>query len=145
LVRHLCLVLLLALTPAAHAEDITVLSPGIVNGPLRALAAAWQARTGNLVTISGGNVGRIHTAVESGAATADLVLAPTSDLAGLSSKLVDGSEKPLGRIVFGIVVKAGGRHPDISTREKFVAFAKQAGALAYANPAVGSLSGSMVE
>lgn len=147
-VRPLCLMLLLVMTlimgGAARAADITVFSPGIANGPLRTLAANWQARTGNKVTITGGNVGRIRAAVESDT-PADLVLAPTPDLADLSPRLVGGSGKPVGRIIFGIVVKAGGAHPDISTREEFVAFAKKAGVLAYANPAVGSLSGGMVE
>lgn len=143
--RRLGLAALLALcATAAHAADITVLSPGIANGPLRTLAAQWQARTGSTVTITGGNVGRIRTAVN-GDAPADLVLAPPSDLAALSAKLADGSEKPVGRIVFGIVVKAGGAHPDISTPDRFIAFARRAGTLAYANPAVGSLSGAMVE
>jgi molybdate transport system substrate-binding protein len=44
-----------------------------------------------------------------------------------------------------VVVKAGGAHPDISTREKFVAFVKKAGVLAHADPKVGSLTGGMVE
>ena len=141
---RLAVILLLAWPPAAFAGDITVLSPGIAIAPLRILAASWQARTGDKVAITGGNVGRIRAAVENGGA-GDLVLAPTADLAGLAPRLADGGGKPIGRIVFGIVVKAGGNHPDISTREKFIAFARQAGVLAYANPAVGSLSGAMVE
>ena len=44
-----------------------------------------------------------------------------------------------------MVVKAGGPHPDISSHEKFVAFTKKAGVLAYADPKVGSLTGGMVE
>lgn len=128
----------------ARAADITVFSPGIVNGPLNKLAASWTAQTGNKVTITGGNVGRIRTAVNTDV-PADLVFAPSADIRELAPKLKPGSARPLGRINFGIVVKAGGHHPDISTREKFVAFTKQAGVLAYANPAVGSLSGAMVE
>jgi len=131
-------------TPGALAADITVFSPGIVNGPLRKLADSWTAQTGNKITITGGNVGRIRTSVNTDV-PADLVFAPSADLKDLAPKLKPGSQKPVGRIVFGIVVKAGGRHPDISTRDKFVAFAKEAGTLAYANPAVGSLSGAMVE
>lgn len=143
--RCLCAVLLLAMfATGANAANITIFSPGIANGPLRALAAQWQARTGNTVSITGGNVGRIHTAVTNDT-PADLVLAPPSDLKDLSARLAMGSEKPVGRILFGIVVKAGGAHPDISTPEKFVAFTHKAGTLAYANPAVGSLSGAMVE
>jgi molybdate transport system substrate-binding protein len=144
-VRHLALaVLLLALPVTAQAADITVFSPGIANGPLRKLAETWMADTGNKVTITGGNVGRIRTAVNSDT-PADLVLAPPADLKDLSGKLKPGSERKVGRIIFGVVVKAGGTHPDISTHEKFIAFTKNAGTLAYANPAVGSLSGAMVE
>jgi molybdate transport system substrate-binding protein len=144
-VRHLAFaVLLLVSSVAARAAEITVYSPGIANGPLRKLAERWMAQSGNTVTITGGNVGRIRTAVQSGA-PGDIVLAPPADLADLSARLVPGSDRKVGRILFGVVVKAGGAHPDISTRDKFVAFARQAGTLAYANPAVGSLSGAMVE
>ncbi|MDB5735838.1 MAG: transporter substrate-binding protein [Alphaproteobacteria bacterium] len=144
-VRHLALaVLLLAVPVAAQAADITVFSPGIANGPLKTLAGNWMADTGNKVTITGGNVGRIRTAVN-GDTPGDIVLAPAADLRDLSAKLKPGSERKVGRIIFGVVVKAGGAHPDISSPEKFVAFTKAAGTLAYANPAVGSLSGAMVE
>jgi ABC-type molybdate transport system substrate-binding protein len=128
----------------AQAAEITVYSPGIVNGPLRKLAEAWTAETGNKVTIAGNNVGRIRTAVSTDA-PGDVVVAPTSDFKDFAPKLASGSERPLGRIIFGIVVKTGGVHPDISTQGKFVAFVKKTGVLAYANPAVGSLTGGMVE
>ena len=129
----------------AQAADLTVYSPGIVNAPLRKLADAWTGETGNKVTFAGFNVGRIRTAVTSDAVPADVVIAPTGDFQDFGPKLASGSERPLGRIIFGIVVKAGGAHPDISTQEKFTAFVKKAGVLAYANPAVGSLTGGMVE
>jgi molybdate transport system substrate-binding protein len=136
--------LLLLLSSGARAADITVYSPGIVNGPLTKLAQAWTAETGNKVTFAGFNVGRIRTAVGNDT-PADVVVAPASDFTGFAAKLVPGSQQPLGRVLFGVVVKAGGPHPDISTHEKFVAFVKQAGVLAYANPKVGSLTGGMVE
>ncbi len=128
----------------AQAADITVYSPGIVNGPLKQLAAAWTAATGNKVTFAGNNVGRIRTAVEANE-PGDVVVAPIGDFAAFAPRLKHGSERPLGRILFGVVVKAGGPHPDISSPEKFIAFAKQAGVLAYADPKVGSLTGGMVE
>jgi molybdate transport system substrate-binding protein len=129
----------------AQAAEITVYSPGIVNGPLKQLAADWTARTGNTVTFAGFNVGRIRTAVTSGAVPADVVVAPSGDIRDFAAQIRPGSARPLGRVLFGVVVKAGGAHPDISTPEKFIAFAKKAGVLAYANPAVGSLTGAMVE
>ena len=138
-------ILFLTLSSAAQAGDITVYSPGIVNGPLTRLAQAWTAETGNKVTFAGFNVGRIRTAVDNDTTPADLVVAPTSDFAGFAPKLITGSQQPLGRVLFGMVVKAGGLHPDISSHEKFVAAVKQAGVLAYADPKVGSLTGGMVE
>ncbi|MBN9587916.1 MAG: hypothetical protein BGN85_06700 [Alphaproteobacteria bacterium 64-11] len=142
--RRIAVALVLAgLWAAPAAADITIFSPGISNGPLRTMAEQWTVQTGHKVTITGGNVGRIRTAVENGT-PADLVLAPTSDFKDFTGRL-SGAPVPVGRIQFGVVVKAGGRHPDISTEEKFIAFAKAAGTLAFANPAVGSLSGAMVE
>jgi molybdate transport system substrate-binding protein len=129
---------------SARAADITVYSPNIVNGPLQKLADAWMAETGNKVTLAGFNVGRVRTAVNKDD-PGDVVVAPTAGFAEFASKLAPGSQRMLGRIPFGIVVKAGGAHPDISSHEKFVAFVKKAGVLAYANPATGSLTGAMVE
>jgi molybdate transport system substrate-binding protein len=138
------IVLVLFAPNVAQAADITVYSPGIVNGPLRKLAEAWTVETGNKVTFAGNNVGRIRTAVSTDA-PGDVVVAPTSDFKDFAPKLAQGSERPLGRIIFGIVVKSGGVHPDISSHTKFVAFVKQTGVLAYADPRNGSLTGGMVE
>ena len=106
--------LLLLLSSGAQAADITVYSPGIVNGPLTKLAEAWTAQTGNKVTFAGFNVGRIRTAVGNDD-PGDVVIAPTVDFTAFAPKLTPGSQRPLGRILFGVVVKAGGPHPDIST------------------------------
>jgi len=145
-VRQFCFAALVAVLPlGAHAAEITVYSPGIVNGPLKQLAADWAAQTGNKVTFAGNNVVRIRTARTTASVPADGVVAPVGDFQDFAPKLKPGSERPLGRVLFGVVVKAGGAHPDISTPEKFIAFTKKAGVLAYANPAVGSLTGGMVE
>jgi|SRR5579883_1695871 len=143
--RLLPAILLLLLSPAARGAELTVYSPGIVNKPLTQLAQAWEAETGNKVTFAGFNVGRIRTAVATDTVPADVVVAPTGDFKDFAPKLVQGSQRPLGRIPFALVVKAGGPHPDISSKEKFVAAIKQAGVLGFANPAVGSLTGGMVE
>jgi molybdate transport system substrate-binding protein len=136
--------LLVLLSSGARAADVTVYSPGIVNRPLTKLAQAWTVQTGNKVTFAGFNVGRIRTAVASNA-PGDVVIAPTADFGDFAPKLAPGSQRVLGRVPFGLVVKAGGPHPDISSHEKFVAVVKQAGVLGYADPKVGSLTGSMVE
>ena len=143
--RPLALAIALAMfaPSGAQAADITVYSPAIVNGPLKKLADAWTAETGNKVTFAGFNVGRVRTAVEKND-PGDVVVAPTGNFTDFAPKLKAGSERALGRIIFGVVVKAGGAHPDISTHEKFVAFVKKAGVLAHADPKAGSLTGAMV-
>jgi len=145
-VRSIVLVMAFAICAplAAQAADITVYSPNIVNGPLAKLADAWTAETGNKVTLAGFNVGRVRAALDKDD-PGDVAVAPTSNFADFAPILKPGSQHVLGRIPFGVVVKAGGAHPDISTHAKFVAFAKKAGVLAYADPKVGSLTGAMVE
>jgi molybdate transport system substrate-binding protein len=132
------------LSSAAQAADLTVYSPQIVNGPLRKLADAWTAQTGNKVTFAGFNVGRVRAAVENGD-PGDVVIAPTGNFTDFAPRLAPGSTRALGRIPFAVVVKTGGAHPDISTHAKFIAFTKKAHVIAYADPKVGSLTGAMVE
>ena len=141
---HFAIALVLLAPLQAQAADITVYAPNIVAGPLHKLADAWTAETGNKVTFAGFNVGRVRTAVENND-PGDVVVAPTGNFEDFALKLKPASVRALGRIPFGVVVKAGGAHPDISSREKFVAFIKKAGVLAYADPKVGSLTGGMVE
>lgn len=144
--RRLYLAICFLLLPAAvQAAEITVYSPQIVNGPLRKLAEAWTAETGNTVTFAGFNVGRVRTAVTGDVTPADIMVAPTTGFADYAAKQVPGTAQPLGRIVFGLVVKKGGPKPDISTKAKFIAVAKQAGVIAHADPKNGSLTGKMVE
>ena len=98
------------------------------------------------MTFAGINVGRIRTAVSTDAVPADVVVAPIGDFKDFAPKLAAGSERPLGRILFGRGGQGGRcRIPTFPRNEKFVAFIKQAGVLAFANPKVGSLTGGMVE
>ena len=123
---HFAIALVLLAPLQAQAADITVYAPNIVAGPLHKLADAWTAETGNKVTFAGFNVGRVRTAVENND-PGDVVVAPTGNFEDFALKLKPASVRALGRIPFGVVVKAGGAHPDISTPEKFVAFIKKPG------------------
>jgi molybdate transport system substrate-binding protein len=88
-------------------------------------------------------VGKIDTAIASGV-VADLVILPPSEFAGMAGKLRPGSEKKVGRVIFGVAVKSGAPHPDISSMEKFRA-ALKGKRVAYNDPAIGSLAGKMVD
>lgn len=136
---------LLVLAPvSAAAAPITVLAPGIVVAPLRSLASQWAAQTGNQVDVRGGNVQSVSAAADNGP-PADLVILPDANLRNLKARIRPRSQRAIGRVVFGMVVKRGGAHPDISTPEKFVEAVRNAGVLAFGDPSAGSLSGRMVD
>ncbi|HWY60472.1 MAG TPA: extracellular solute-binding protein [Rhizomicrobium sp.] len=130
---------------AAQAAEITVLAPGLIGPGFATLAEQWKAQTGNSAVLGAGagTVGRIQQAIAEGR-VADLVLLPPNELAGMADKLKPGSERKIGRVVFGLAVKSGTPHPDISTAEKFRA-ALKGKRVAYNDPAIGSLAGKMVD
>ena len=133
--------LLLAAT-AAHA-DITVFTSGGTNPGLRTLSESWTAETGKNVTIVGGTVTRAHDNVKN-KVPGDLVLLPLPDLKDVAANLRPGPFAPVGRANFGLAVKAGAPHPDISTLPKFIAVLKAGSGVGFTDPARGSAAGKMV-
>jgi molybdate transport system substrate-binding protein len=136
---------LFLLTGICQAAEVRVLAPGLIGPGFAPVAAQWKAETGNSAVIAGGagTVGKIEqTVAENG--PADIVILPPGELAGMAGKLKPGSEKKIGRVLFGLAVKRGAPHPDISTAEKFRA-ALKGKTVAYNNPAIGSLAGKMVD
>jgi molybdate transport system substrate-binding protein len=130
---------------SAQAADIKVLAPGLLGTGIVTLAERWGAETGNKVIFPAPNatVGRLEKMVQSDEAY-DVLLLPPDALAAFAGKLKPGSEKPVGRVVFGLAVKEGSPHPDISTPAKFRA-ALMGKTVAYNDPATGSIAGIMVD
>lgn len=134
------------LTPlAAAAADLTVFAPGVTTGGLRKLANSWTIETGNRVNIIGGTIGAVKTDVTSDV-PGDIVMLPPDELTDkdVAAKLVPGSAQPIGRILFGLIVKTGAPHPDISTVRKFAAALKSSTGVGFNDPATQSLGGRMV-
>jgi molybdate transport system substrate-binding protein len=128
-----------------QAVEVGVLAPGLIGPGFAAVAAAWKAKTGNSAVLPVGTptVGKIEQIIAAGS-TADLVILPPGEFAAMGDKLKPGSEKKIGRVLFGLAVKTGAQHPDISTAEKFRA-ALKGKSVAYNDPAIGSLAGKMVD
>lgn len=143
--RHIIIaVVWMGLAPiVADAADITVLSSGVTQWGLTRLAAAWTRETGNKVNLVGGTVGIVKNNVKSDL-PGDVVLLPPGDLQELSDKLTAATVTPIGRAYFGLVVKAGAPHPDISTSQKFAAVLRGSSGFGYPDPAGASLSGAMI-
>ena len=124
--RTLFAALLVMLMTSADAADIIVFSSGVTNGGLKKLAAAWSLETGNKVNIQSGTIGKVKDDVTTGV-RGDVVLLPSGELKAIAAKLKSGTMVPSGRALFGLVVKAGAPHPDISTIDKFAASARASG------------------
>jgi uncharacterized protein GlcG (DUF336 family)/ABC-type molybdate transport system substrate-binding protein len=131
-------------TPAAFAADITVFTSGVTNGGIYKLAVAWMVETGNNVKFKSGAIGDIEKFAETDI-PGDVVLLPPDDMAAISKKLRPGTVMPIGKALFGLSVKQGGAHPDISTVSKFAAALKASGGIGYPDPTGSSLSGKMVD
>ena len=134
---------LLLMVPCAAHADITVFTSGGTNPGLRTLSAAWTAETGKQVTIVGGTVTRARDNAKN-KVPGDLVLLPMPDLTEVAANLKSGSITQVGRVNFGLAVKAGASHPDISTLPKFIAVLKGASGVGFTDPARGSAAGKMV-
>jgi len=138
------MVVLLTLPCACPAwADITVFTSGGTNPGLRVLSAAWTAETGKQVNIVGGTVTRARDNVKD-KMPGDLVILPLPELKEVAANLKPGPFTPVGRVNFGLAVKAGAPHPDISTLPKFIAVLKGASGVGFTDPARGSAAGKMV-
>jgi molybdate transport system substrate-binding protein len=131
------------LAPSAAWADITVLTSGGTNPGLRALSAKWEAETGKKVTIVGGTVTRARDNVAN-KVPGDLALLPLPQFDEVSANFKPGTAKPIGRVHFGLAVKAGAPHPDISTLPKFIAVLKAGSGVGFTDPARGSAAGKIV-
>ena len=131
------------LTPGAAWADITVLTSGGTFPGLRTLSASWTAETGKQVAIVGGTVTRARDNVQN-KVPGDLVLLPLPQFDEVSANFKPGTAKPIGRVHFGLAVKAGTPHPDISTLPKFIAVVKAGSGVGFTDPARGSAAGKWV-
>ena len=139
---------------AAHAggqgsaAEIRVISPGVVyNAGLLDLAAAYTKETGTKVAVTSSGMGRIVSDITTVAPPPDVVMLPFELMSTLSldGGIRPGTFTPLGRSEMGLAVRAGARHPDISTVEKLAAALRGAKAVMRSNPAGGSMVARVIE
>src|SRR5476649_735618 len=124
--RWICLGVALAMTSAAQAAEIRVISPGVIsNSGLTDVAAAFEKRTGVKVTIQVDGMGTIMNDIRTKAPAADVVMLPM-DLLGTMILSGDVSGfTPLGRAEIGLFKKPDTPRPDISTVPALIAVMKR--------------------
>ena len=128
-----------AIAPAARA-DLVITAPGVIqNGGITDVAAAFTKATGVKIQFKmGGMPGTVASAKLTGAAATDLIFLPIEPYDLMGNVALDGGFKgsfvPLGRVLFGLAVRKGDPHPDISTGDKFIAVLKSAKQVMRSNP-----------
>jgi hypothetical protein len=125
----------------ASAEDLVVFAPGLVGGGLNKLAEDWGRETGNTVRIQGGTLVAVAKAASS--QPGDLLILPVGEMPKHASGF-RGADISIGRVLFTLAVVKGAPKPDISTEAAFRASLKGQ-AVAYNDPAGGSIAGVMIE
>ena len=143
MIRWVAVFLLLALP--ARAADITVLGAGAINSVAKALTPAFEATSGNKVTLRNDTVGGLVKRINNGE-TFDVVMMSPAGLDELAKagKIASVSNVRLARVGIGVGIKTGSPAPDISTVAAFKAAMLGARKIAYIDPASGGSSGIYV-
>lgn len=135
----------LLLAGSARAADITVLSAGAINSVAEALTSAFEASTGNKVTLRNDTVGGLVKRIDEGEAF-DVVMMSPAGLEELAKagKIASASNVRLAQVGVGVGFRTGSAAPDIRTVSTFKAAMLRARKVAYIDPASGGSSGIYV-
>ncbi len=109
-------------TATAQPREVTVATPGFMNnGGLDIITKAFEAESGIKITVKYGGMDQVMGYALDG--TADAVFLPVDYMNKVAGQdgLRPGTRKRVGRSYQGLAVRKGGKIPDISTREKFIA------------------------
>ncbi len=131
--------------PQAQAGEITVYSVGLVGSAFDKLVAQWSAKTGNKVNmpipLANAPLGVITDTIAR--QPADIAILPVADMASHSAEFRAGSQHPIGRVLFGLGMRAAEAAPQIATESQFKA--ALAGKTILINNPAASISGRMVK
>jgi molybdate transport system substrate-binding protein len=136
------LTLALGIAPTAHAQNqITLLAPAPIRGPLDKLLAAFETKTGThvMVTYGGGVPTRKQVASGKGL-DVDLLFAPFPEVLQ-TGNVVTGSATVVAQVRLALAVKKGATKPDISTAAAVKTTLLNAKSIASVDPAQGSVGG----
>jgi molybdate transport system substrate-binding protein len=131
----------LALSQAAAAAEVRVLTAGAMKETILALAPDFERTTGHKVMLDSDTAGELSRRIEGGEAV-DLavITAPVIDALIGKGKLAPG-RVDLATVGIGVVVKEGAPLPDISSIEAFKRLLLAAKSVAQVDPASGGTSG----
>src|SRR5690242_14829941 len=127
---------LLALTGAASAAEVKILTAGAMKAVVLELVPQFEKETGHKAVIDNDTAGGLARRIQGGEAFDLAVVTPgvLHDLAA-KGKVVGDSRANVARVGVGVVVKEGAPVPDISSVEAFKRTLLAAKSVAYIDPA----------
>jgi len=137
---------LLSLVPAARAEELKVLTAGIMHFALKDVGDNFTRGAGTKLAITFGSAGGVKTKVEEGE-PADVVILPKPDIAALAKagKIAPDSVHDIARTALSIAVRKGQPKPDISSLAAVKEALLAARTIAYYDAATGGADGILTE
>jgi molybdate transport system substrate-binding protein len=138
--------MLLALSIAAGAAEITVYSGGAAKTALAETAAGFERLTGHHVAAEYAPVGVLMGRLANGE-RADILLLSAEAILAAEAKgwVMPGTAIPLGAVGTGVAVREGAVLPDISTPEAFSRALLAAKSITYIDPAKGTSGKNFAE
>jgi molybdate transport system substrate-binding protein len=129
------------------SQAIRILSAGAPKTGVRASAEAFAAETGEPFEIEFATAPVIKERVASGAADADLVVAPVAAMEAFAQAghVEARSLSPVGAVRIGVVVRNGAREPDLSSVDTLVQAMLDADALVYNRASSGEYVARMID
>lgn len=139
----LTLALLGGALSSASAAELKVMTVGLVGGGFTKLTAAWQAKTGNTVTlvIPPSALDQVLDAMKT--KDADAVLLPMSEMPAQASQFKPGTVRPIGRVLFGLGARKDA--PDVRVATEAAFKVALAGRNVLINDPATSLNGRMAK
>jgi molybdate transport system substrate-binding protein len=136
---------LMATVAIASAAELRVLTPGGALPGVKPIAAAYGKTSGTEVVVASGPPSAVRDKIGAGEPF-DVVVqsTPAMTLIAQGGVLVPGTRTALARGGIGVVVRAGGPVPDVSTVEGFKKAMLAAPRVVYGDPAQANASGELI-
>jgi molybdate transport system substrate-binding protein len=130
----------------ANAAELTVFVTGSMADPFEELGAEFTAASGHTLRFSLGTTGGVLAKIRAGE-RGDVIVVAAEAASELEANgtIMAGTRKAVASSLFGVVVRADGPAPDVSTPEKLKQVVLAARTISYPDPAVATISGGYVE
>src|SRR5471032_426052 len=134
-------VLALCLSPAARADEITLVAPGGIEAAIKQLIPGFERATGHKVKATFGSGLGTKKQVAAGDPFDVPIIQPPYPEVLASGNVVANSATPLARVAVGVAVRTGQKKPDISTPEAVKKLLLSVKSFSYPDPAGGAAAG----